>query len=300
MNVYARERYAKNPEPQKEETRRRRAADLEGARQKDRERSAAKRARNPKPKKKSAYPIASRPQVDVDWEAKIGKDTWIDFRGVSGVYAIENLVNGKVYIGQAQDIYKRWHTHLTAFKKEQAAKKLMNAVRKHGIENFRFILLEKCPTDALNDREQVWIDTFDAVKSGYNVCPTAGSVRGTKQAPERVERTSRRMLEQWTDLEWARKTVDACTQSRRTERSRAKSSANATAQWASDTRKAMVEGLTAARRAKSPLTVDDVLEIRRRFTRYCKVNGGTALAKEFGVSGSYISNIIDRKVWKDV
>ena len=30
---------------------------------------------------------------------------------ICGIYKIENLVNGKVYIGQSVDIYKRWIEH---------------------------------------------------------------------------------------------------------------------------------------------------------------------------------------------
>lgn len=28
-----------------------------------------------------------------------------------GIYKIENLINGKVYIGQSKDIKKRWNEH---------------------------------------------------------------------------------------------------------------------------------------------------------------------------------------------
>ena len=28
---------------------------------------------------------------------------------LSGIYTIENIVNGKIYIGESLDIYRRWH-----------------------------------------------------------------------------------------------------------------------------------------------------------------------------------------------
>ena len=38
---------------------------------------------------------------------------------ICGIYKITNLINGKMYIGQAQDIYKRWYAHkYSAFKKD--------------------------------------------------------------------------------------------------------------------------------------------------------------------------------------
>ena len=35
---------------------------------------------------------------------------------VCGIYKIENIVNGKVYIGQSIDIYNRWQNHKTKLK----------------------------------------------------------------------------------------------------------------------------------------------------------------------------------------
>lgn len=38
------------------------------------------------------------------------------FKGVIGIYKIENKVNGKKYIGQSIDIGKRWSSHCTMLK----------------------------------------------------------------------------------------------------------------------------------------------------------------------------------------
>jgi hypothetical protein len=50
----------------------------------------------------------------------------------------------------------------------------------------------------------------------------------------------------------------------------------------------------------SLLTDDQVREIRRRFRFRDKVNGGRALAKEFGVTFQCISNVVRRKCWKHI
>ena len=51
-----------------------------------------------------------------------------------GIYKITNLVNEKVYIGQAQDIEKRWREHKCSSKSNNQI--LYRAIRKYGLENF--------------------------------------------------------------------------------------------------------------------------------------------------------------------
>ncbi len=55
---------------------------------------------------------------------------------------------------------------------------------------------------------------------------------------------------------------------------------------------------TANGRAK--LVEDDVLEIRRRYVRGSRLNGGPSLAREFGVSQAVISGIVRGEAWNHV
>lgn len=48
----------------------------------------------------------------------------------------------------------------------------------------------------------------------------------------------------------------------------------------------------------SILTDDQVKEIRRRYKPRCKINGGGALGREFGVTNGAIWNIVTNKSWK--
>ena len=41
-------------------------------------------------------------------------------------------------------------------------------MRKYGIENFSFELIEECTQDELDDKEQYWIKYYDSFKNGYN------------------------------------------------------------------------------------------------------------------------------------
>ncbi len=49
---------------------------------------------------------------------------------------------------------------------------------------------------------------------------------------------------------------------------------------------------------RAKLTKLQVQDIRSRYVPRCKVNGSHALAKEYGLSQSTISEIITRKIWK--
>ena len=81
-----------------------------------------------------------------------------------GIYQIKNIINSKVYIGQALDIEQRWYKHKMS--KDNFA--IHQAFRKYGIENFEFTILEECKPDQLNEREQFWIAYFDSYNKGYN------------------------------------------------------------------------------------------------------------------------------------
>ena len=87
------------------------------------------------------------------------------------IYKIENLINNKCYIGQTRNIQKRWNRHRTApFNKNDNAYDypLYRAIRKYGLENFSFEILEECNVQDLNERERFYIDYYDTYFNGYN------------------------------------------------------------------------------------------------------------------------------------
>ena len=52
---------------------------------------------------------------------------------VSGIYCIENLITGKVYIGQADHIKRRWQNHKRTLKNNKHKNiHLQNSWNKHG------------------------------------------------------------------------------------------------------------------------------------------------------------------------
>lgn len=98
----------------------------------------------------------------------------------SGVYQIVNEINGKTYIGSSKDIELRWAKHRYDCKKPPKYRSILrDAIRKHGIENFTFIIIEECECikKTLLVLEQHYIDT---TKPEYNILPTVGSRLGSK------------------------------------------------------------------------------------------------------------------------
>ena len=88
-----------------------------------------------------------------------------------GIYKIENKINGKIYIGQSINIKIRWQQHKREAKCNRRNAPLYNALRKYGVDNFTFEVLEECPQELLNEKEIFWIAHYKSNDSdfGYNV-----------------------------------------------------------------------------------------------------------------------------------
>lgn len=95
-----------------------------------------------------------------------------------GIYKIVNLVNGKIYVGQSINIQKRWYQHKSDYNKEGGCPILYAAIRKYGIENFSFEVIEECSLELLDEREKYWISQMNTLNpNGYNIA-LGGATRG--------------------------------------------------------------------------------------------------------------------------
>lgn len=84
----------------------------------------------------------------------------------TGIYKIENLLNGKIYIGQSIHIEKRWLEHCQNNNKKSLIKM---AIQEFGKENFSFQILEECSQELLNERETFYIKEYNSLyPNGYN------------------------------------------------------------------------------------------------------------------------------------
>ncbi len=112
-----------------------------------------------------------------------------------GIYAIRHIESGKVYVGSASNISKRWSRHRKDLRMGiHKNKHLQSAWTKYSEEAFAFEILEL--TSELDAREQFWIDSTGCINSdkGYNLCPIARSSRGLKRGPQTEEQRKKKSL----------------------------------------------------------------------------------------------------------
>lgn len=88
-----------------------------------------------------------------------------------GIYKITNNINGKIYIGQSNNIQRRFSEH----QNRGAASRIPVdvAIQKYGKENFSFEIIEECTIEQLNQKETYWINHFNSIENGYN-CSVGG------------------------------------------------------------------------------------------------------------------------------
>ena len=69
----------------------------------------------------------------------------------SCIYLWRNLINYKVYVGQAQNFYRRMTEYIKGNEDERL---IGRAINKYGLDNFEIIILEKdLPFEKLAERE---------------------------------------------------------------------------------------------------------------------------------------------------
>ena len=54
-----------------------------------------------------------------------------------GIYLWTNLINGKKYVGKSENIQKRKRSYKDEIKKD-SSRYIIKAMKKHGLENFKF------------------------------------------------------------------------------------------------------------------------------------------------------------------
>ena len=101
-----------------------------------------------------------------------------------GIYCFRNKINGKYYVGQALNLYKRILQHISRFRNKRIKNAIYRALEKYGFDNFELKILktfENISSDnlqkLLDETEKEYIKQFDSYNNGYNL--TTGG-RGIK------------------------------------------------------------------------------------------------------------------------
>lgn len=117
-----------------------------------------------------------------------------------GVYAIRNIVNGKVYIGSTTNSFReRWRTHRKKLKGNKHPNNyLQNSWNKYGKDCFIFEILEITEPENCLKREGYYIKLYKALNRqyGYNVQDV--DINGNRSfTEETVERIRQAAKENW-------------------------------------------------------------------------------------------------------
>jgi len=105
-----------------------------------------------------------------------------------GIYKIINNINKKVYIGQSSNIEKRWQEHISTSQHEtyynHTRSLLYPAIKKYGINNFSFEIIEECKLFELDEKEIYWINYYQSnnKEKGYNIL--SGGKQGRQFNPK--------------------------------------------------------------------------------------------------------------------
>jgi len=110
--------------------------------------------------------VADRPDREWSYEYKIidqkKKYTMVIYKAISP--------SGKVYIGKTiESLSKRISAHKKAAQRFSKGGKFMTAIRKYGVDNFKWEVLETTEDyDVLNALECWYIQYYDSISKGYN------------------------------------------------------------------------------------------------------------------------------------
>lgn len=121
----------------------------------------------------------------------------------SGIYKFTNKINGKIYIGSAKNLRKRFVQHRSNLRlNSHHSSHFQNAYNKYGENEFLYEIIENVENfDDLITREQYYLDTLLFAKDyvnkvnnkfielGYNINPNASNRLGTIQSLDSIKKS---------------------------------------------------------------------------------------------------------------
>lgn len=113
-----------------------------------------------------------------------------------GIYIIKNTKNGSFYLGQTGNLRERWKQHRHSLHQNgHSNRHLQSSWNKYGKNAFKFMVLEYCSIEQLNEREQHWIDQYIDSDDCYNISRDAiAPMRGRKMSVESRQKVSQSLI----------------------------------------------------------------------------------------------------------
>jgi len=99
------------------------------------------------------------------------------------IYKITNLKNNKIYIGQTNNVSRRWSQYKHASNLKEKDQLITKAMAKHGFSNFKIEIIDKVNTrEEANIKEEEYMQMYDSrnLEKGYNIA-TGGGVFGISE-----------------------------------------------------------------------------------------------------------------------
>lgn len=109
----------------------------------------------------------------------------------SGIYAVYNETAGKVYIGSAKILSRRWDEHKKLLRRNKHKNPhLQSSWNLHSEKSFIFIIIEFVNFETLLEREQYWLDKISETYEIYNCNLKVSGFHGRQHSEETKRKIS--------------------------------------------------------------------------------------------------------------
>lgn len=109
----------------------------------------------------------------------------------SVIYCFHCVSTGKKYIGKTINEKRRLLQHEYNWKYSYKGKsKFYSAIKKYGIENFIYGIIEECEKNELNKKEKYYINLYNTFENGLNMT-YGGESGGNKHSEETKKKMSK-------------------------------------------------------------------------------------------------------------
>ena len=107
------------------------------------------------------------------------------------VYEIKNTVNNKRYIGRTVHLKGRWRAHTSRIRNSTHPSAIGDAIKKHGVQNFKFSVLSICSTAQEYCRQEILyiLKKNTLAPNGYNLTTGGrGGLPGYTFTPKQIRK----------------------------------------------------------------------------------------------------------------